>query len=214
MLVARGGDGERGRARQRKERERGRAHGENSTKDAFMLYSLATSHPLALPMIRPCEPADVPAVQAIYAHHVATSLATFDEVAPSVDEMSARLREVAGGGFPFVVGEIDGRVAGYGYASPFRARAAYRFTCENSVYIAPEMLRRGVGQAIMREVIDACRRRGLRQMLAVIGDSGNAASIGLHSRLGFEHTGIFRDVGFKFGRWVDVVLMQLDLTRS
>jgi phosphinothricin acetyltransferase len=128
--------------------------------------------------------------------------------------MERRLQSIIAADFPFVVAEIEGRVAGYGYAGPFRTRAAYRFTCENSVYVAAQMRRCGVGLAIMREVIDACRRRHLEQMLAVIGDSENIASIGLHSRLGFDHVGVFRNVGFKFGRWVDVVLMQLDLTAS
>jgi L-amino acid N-acyltransferase YncA len=126
--------------------------------------------------------------------------------------MERRLNSIIEADFRFVVAEIEGRVAGYGYAGPFRTRAAYRFTCENSVYVAAQMRRRGVGPAIVREVIDACRRRHLKQMLAVIGDSENIASIGLHSRLGFDHVGVFRNVGFKFGRWVDVVLMQLDLT--
>jgi L-amino acid N-acyltransferase YncA len=168
----------------------------------------------AVVRIRPCEPADVPAVQQIYAQHVTTGFGTFEEEPPPAEEMERRLASIVGAGFPFVVAEIDGRVAGYGYAGPFRTRASYRFTCENSVYVAPQMLRHGVGFAIMREVIDACRRLQKKQMLAVIGDSENAGSIGLHSRLGFEHVGVFRNVGFKFGRWVDVVLMQLDLSAS
>jgi L-amino acid N-acyltransferase YncA len=163
---------------------------------------------------RSCEPADVPAVQEIYAHHVTTGLGTFEEEPPSVQEMERRLDSIVGAGFPFVVAEIDGRVAGYGYAGPFRTRASYRFTCENSVYVAEPALRHGVGFAVMRQVIDACRRLQMKQMLAVIGDSENAGSLGLHARLGFEHVGVFRNVGFKFGRWVDVVLMQLDLTAS
>jgi L-amino acid N-acyltransferase YncA len=168
----------------------------------------------AVVRIRPCEPADGLAVQEIYAHHVTTGLGTFEEEPPSVQEMERRLDSIVGAGFPFVVAEIDGRVAGYGYAGPFRTRASYRFTCENSVYVAPQMLRHGVGFAVMREVIDACRRLQMTQMLAVIGDSENAGSIGLHSRLGFEHVGVFRNVGFKFHRWVDVVLMQLDLSAT
>lgn len=162
--------------------------------------------------VRSCQAADIPEVQTIYAHHVAHGVATFEEEPPSVEEMEGRRVAIVGAGFPFVVAEIDGHVAGYGYASPFRTRAAYRFTCEDSIYIAPEMQRRGVGRAILRDVIDACRRGGLEQMLAVIGDSQNAASVGLHSHLGFEHVGTFRKVGFKFGRWVDVVLMQLALS--
>lgn len=166
----------------------------------------------AVVRIRPCEPADLESVQEIYAHHVTTGFGTFEEEPPPVEEMESRLGSIIGTGFPFVVAEIEGRVAGYGYAGPFRTRASYRFTCENSVYIAAQMRRRGVGFAIMTEVIDACRRLQMKQMLALIGDSENVGSIGLHSRLGFEHVGVFRNVGCKFGRWVDVVLMQLDLT--
>lgn len=165
-------------------------------------------------IIRRCEPADLPAVQALYGHHTTTGFGTFEEEPPPVEEIARRFTAITNDDFPFVVAEIDGGVAGYGYAAPFRARAAYRFTCENSVYVASDMCRRGVGVAIMRKVIDACRSRQMKQMLAVIGDSQNHASIGLHSRLGFEHVGVFRNVGFKFGRWVDVVLMQLDLTES
>jgi len=168
----------------------------------------------AVVRVRPCEPADLSRVQEIYAHHVTTGLGTFEEEPPPVDEMERRANAIIGAGFPFVVAEIDGRVGGYGYAGPFRTRASYRFTCENSVYVAAQMLRRGVGLAIMSEVIEGCRRLQMKQMLAVIGDSQNGGSIGLHSRLGFEHVGVFRNVGFKLGRWVDVVLMQLDLTAS
>jgi L-amino acid N-acyltransferase YncA len=164
--------------------------------------------------IRACEVADLCAVQEIYAHHTTAGSGTFEEDPPPVEEMARRFDAITAGGFPFVVAELDGRVAGYGYAGPFRTRAAYRFTCENSVYVASEAHRKGVGLAIMREVIEGCRLRRLKQMLALIGDRENVASIGLHSRLGFEHVGVFRDVGFKFGRWVDVVLMQLDLTAA
>lgn len=158
--------------------------------------------------VRDCEPGDLPAVQAIYAHAVCTGLASFEEVPPSLEEIARRYRAITGAGFPFLVAESGGRVLGYAYASEFRTRSAYRYTCENSVYVAEDAMRRGIGRALMVELIRRCEARGLKQMLAVIGDSGNEASIGLHRALGFEHVGTLRDVGFKFGRWVDVVIMQ------
>lgn len=163
--------------------------------------------------VRACTLADLPAVQAIYAHHVQNGTGTFEEVPPSVEEMAARWRQItAGERFPFLVAEADGQVIGFAYASEFRARAAYRYTCESSVYIAPEAQRQGVGHALMHEVIALCTARGLREMLAVIGDSQNYASIGLHGALGFAHVGTFHNVGYKFGRWLDVVLMQRKLS--
>ncbi|MBV6425009.1 MAG: L-methionine sulfoximine/L-methionine sulfone acetyltransferase [Steroidobacteraceae bacterium] len=162
--------------------------------------------------VRACVTADLPAVQAIYAHHVLHGTGTFEEVPPTLAEMTARHEHiVADGRFPFLVAIDGGRVIGYAYATEFRARSAYRHTCESSVYIAPDALRRGVGHALMHAVIDQCRAHGFREMLAVIGDSQNHASIGLHNALGFAHAGTFHDVGYKFGRWLDVVLMQLSL---
>jgi L-amino acid N-acyltransferase YncA len=161
--------------------------------------------------VRACTADDVDAVQAIYAHHVRTGLGTFEEEPPSVAEMLQRFHALVGHNFPFLVAEIDGRLAGYAYAGPFRPRTGYRYTCESSVYVAVDMQRRGAGHALMLRLIAICQGLGQRQMLAVIGDSGNIASIGLHAALGFESVGIFKSVGFKFGRWVDVVLMQLAL---
>ncbi len=162
--------------------------------------------------VRACALADLPAVQAIYAHHVLHGTGTFEEGPPSLAEMTTRHdRIVAGDRFPFLVAEDGGRVLGYAYACEFRARSAYRHTCESSVYIASDAQRRGGGHALMRAVIAACAERGFREMLAVIGDSQNHASIGLHNALGFAHAGTFHDVGYKFDRWLDVVLMQLSL---
>jgi phosphinothricin acetyltransferase len=158
--------------------------------------------------IRACAAADLDAVQAIYAHHVRTGFGTFEEEPPAVAEMRRRFEALVTHDFPFLFATIDGRPAGYAYAGPFRPRAAYRHTCESSVYVAPDMQRRGVGRELMLRVISDCQRLGKRQMLAVIGDSANAASIGLHAALGFESVGTFKNVGFKFDRWVDVVLMQ------
>lgn len=159
--------------------------------------------------------ADLPAVQAIYAHHVLTGTASFELEAPSLAEMTGRFRHVVDEGrYPFLVAADGAGVLGFAYACEFRARPAYRHTCENSVYIAADALRRGAGLALMRALIPACEARGLREMLAVIGDSGNHGSIGLHQALGFTHVGTFRNVGFKFGRWLDVVLMELLLEQA
>jgi L-amino acid N-acyltransferase YncA len=161
--------------------------------------------------VRACASTDLDAVQAIYAHHVCTGLGTFEEVPPSSAEMRQRFDALVQASFPFLIAAVDGRVGGFAYAGPFRPRAAYRHTAESSVYVAPDMQRRGVGRALMLRVIAECQRLGLRQLLAVIGDSSNHASIGLHSALGFERVGVFEEVGRKFERWVDVVLMQLTL---
>jgi len=158
--------------------------------------------------IRACTVADIAYVQAIYAHHVRTGFGTFEEEPPSVAEMRQRFEALVAHEFPFRVALIDGRLAGYAYAGPFRPRAAYRHTCETSVYVAADAQRRGVGRELMLQVIEECQRLGKRQMLAVIGDSGNAASIGLHSAVGFASVGTFKNIGYKFGRWLDVVLMQ------
>jgi L-amino acid N-acyltransferase YncA len=158
--------------------------------------------------IRACTVADLDAVQAIYAHYVRTGFGTFEEEPPSVAEMRQRFEALVAHDFPFLVAVIGGRVAGYAYAGPFRPRAAYRHTCESSVYVAADAQRQGVGRELMLRVIGVCQRLGKRQMLAVIGDSANAGSIGLHAALGFEAVGVFSDLGYKFGRWVDVVLMQ------
>jgi len=158
--------------------------------------------------IRACAVTDLDEVQAIYAHHVRTGFGTFEEVPPSVAEIRQRFDALVQANFPFLGAELERRVAGYAYAGSFRPRAAYRHTAESSVYVAADMQRRGVGRALMLQVIAECQKRGHRQLLAVIGDAGNLGSIGLHAALGFEHVGVFKEVGFKFERWVDVVLMQ------
>lgn len=133
---------------------------------------------------------------------------TFEEVPPSAADMDARRRAVHDQGLPYLVAELDGRVSGFAYAAPFRPRAAYRYTLEDSVYIAPDAKGRGVGRAVLGAVIAECERLGVRQLVAVIGDSQNAGSIGLHRALGFEQAGIHKSVGFKHGRWVDIVMVQ------
>jgi phosphinothricin acetyltransferase len=154
------------------------------------------------------EPAHVAAVQAIYAHWVVNGLASFEEVPPDPAEMDLRRRTVQDADLPYLVAIADGEVLGFAYAGPYRLRPGYRYTVEDSVYIAPTANGRGVGRALLAAVISRAESRGLRQMLAVIGDSANAASIGLHRSLGFRQVGLLPSVGFKFGRWVDSVIMQ------
>ncbi len=151
---------------------------------------------------------DLPAIQAIYAHHVATGLGTFETEPPDVAELRARHARIVQAGFPYLVAESDGRVAGYAYASAFRPRAAYRSTVEDSVYVAHDAIGLGIGQALLNGVIERCTAVGLRQMLAIIGDSQNAASISAHRACGFSYVGVMTSVGRKFDRWVDVVIMQ------
>jgi phosphinothricin acetyltransferase len=162
-------------------------------------------------LIRPAEEGDAAALAAIYGHHVLHGFGTFEEVPPPPAEMDQRRRAVVAHGLPYLVAEEADRVLGYAYAAPFRARAAYRYTAEDSIYIAPEAIGQGVGRALLSAVLAACEAMGLRQVVAVIGDSGNAASIGLHRALGFEPAGVGKSVGYKHGRWVDIVWMQKPL---
>jgi phosphinothricin acetyltransferase len=161
--------------------------------------------------IRDAAEADMAKVQAIYAHHVLHGLATFEEVPPTVEDMIARRAAVLGLGLPYLVAELDGGIVGYSYATSYRPRPAYRHTVEDSVYIADGLGGRGIGAALLGTLITRCEAGPWRQMLAVIGNSGNAGSIALHRRLGFEHAGTLKSVGFKLGRWVDTVLMQRSL---
>ena len=138
-------------------------------------------------------------------------LASFEEAPPDAAEIERRYRDIVARGLPYVVVESDGRVAGFAYAGPYRTRPAYRYTVEDSVYIAPDAVGRGLGRAALSAVIRRAADRGYRQMIAIIGDSGNRASIRLHEKIGFHRMATLQAVGFKFGRWVDSVLMQLSL---
>lgn len=163
------------------------------------------------PVIRAAVEADLPAVTGIYDHAVRFGTATFELVPPDLAEMTRRFGLLRDGGFPYLVAEMDGGVAGYAYAGPYRPRPAYHFTVEDSIYLAPAVHRRGVGIQLLRRLITECEARGYRQMIAVIGDSANAGSIGVHARAGFAMIGTHPSVGLKFGRWLDTVMMQLSL---
>lgn len=158
--------------------------------------------------IRPASEDDAPALAAIYGRSVLEEASSFELDAPSADEMLSRFKKITDDGFPYFVAEDNGVVLGFAYASAFRSRPAYRFTVENSVYVAPEAHGKGIAKALMKAVIEACKQGDYRQMIAAIGSSDNEASIRLHESLGFERVGVYREVGFKFDTWHDVVLMQ------
>lgn len=162
--------------------------------------------------VRDTTDADMPAIHDIYAYEVLNGLATFEEIPPSVEELCNRRASVLGLGLPYLTAEWDGKVVGYSYASFYRPRVAYRFTIENSVYVAQNQHRRGVGRALLAELIARCEAGPWRQMVAIIGDSANEKSIRLHEHMGFQMIGTMPDVGFKFNRWVDSVVMQRRLT--
>lgn len=161
--------------------------------------------------IRPTTPADLSAITSIYAHAVLTGTATFEIEPPDLAEMTRRFQVLMDGKFPYLVATDGEAVLGYAYAGSYRARPAYRFTVENSVYLDPQAQGRGIGTRLLQALITECEARGYRLMVAVIGDSANAASIGVHRRTGFQMVGTLENVGLKFGRWLDTVLMQRPL---
>jgi L-amino acid N-acyltransferase YncA len=163
------------------------------------------------PIIRPATAADIPAITTIYADAVTHGTATFEIEPPSEREMANRFRALADGHFPYVVAVRYDEVLGYAYAGPYRPRMAYRYSLENSIYVAPDCHRHGIGRALLDELLSAAGARGFRQMIAVIGDSQQVASIALHRAAGFNLVGTLSAVGFKFGRWLDTVLMQRSL---
>jgi len=164
--------------------------------------------------VRPATPEDLPAIHAIYAHHVRKGLASFEEEPPSLEELRRRYDEIAARGQPYLVADFGGTIAGYGYCSFYRSRSAYRYALEDSVYVRPDVEGRGVGTALLSELIRRCEALGYRQLIAVIGDSAHAASIQLHATAGFLRVGTLRSCGFKFGRWVDSVIMQRPLGKG
>ncbi len=161
--------------------------------------------------IRDSDAADMPAIQAIYTEQVLHGLASFEEVPPTTDELLSRRQKILSLGLPYLVADVHSRVAGYSYASVYRPRPAYRHTIEDTVYVAEDMRGLGIGRALLSALITRCEAGPWHQMIAVIGDTGNAGSIALHEQLGFRHVGVLRAVGFKLNRWVDSVLMQRGL---
>jgi phosphinothricin acetyltransferase len=175
----------------------------------FQASPLPRQGPAAL--VRVATESDLDQIARIYARHVLEGLASFEEVPPSIEELRARRAGVLAAGLPYLVAELDGEVLGYAYASSYRARPGYRYTIEDSVYVETGREGQGLGSALLAALIERCDGGPWRQMLAIIGDSGNAASIALHRRLGFRSVGTFSSVGFKLGRWVDTVLVQRPL---
>jgi phosphinothricin acetyltransferase len=180
-----------------------------------MNASLATTPTAAQPAagtwIRPSTEADLEAITRIYGWNVQHGTGTFELEAPSLAEMSQRRADVLAKGLPWLVAEVDGQVLGYAYANHFRPRLAYRFCVEDSVYLLPDAQNKGLGSLLLAELVARCEDAGARQMVAVIGDSANTGSVRLHQRLGFSHLGVMKAAGWKFERWLDVVLMQRSL---
>lgn len=164
-------------------------------------------HPPLPVLVRDATEADMAQVQAIYTFYVTRTAASFEEVPPTVEEMIRRRAATLERGMPYLVAEDHGEVVGYTYAGPWRPRSAYRYTLEDSIYVAPFVQRRGVGRALLGGLIERCTEMGYRRLIAVIGDSANQSSIALHRAMGFRQEGVLRGVGLKFGRWVDVVMM-------
>jgi len=165
-------------------------------------------------LIRDAAEADFAAIQAIYGHHVTHGLGSFEESPPDIAEMIRRWHAVTSDGLPYLVCETEEGILGFAYVAPYRTRRAYRYSLEDSVYVAPDQPRRGVGRKLLAALITRCEASGYRQMVAVIGDRDNHGSIGLHAALGFAEVGCLHAIGFKHGRWVDVVLMQRGLGDS
>jgi L-amino acid N-acyltransferase YncA len=164
--------------------------------------------------IRPAQPRDLAVITAIYDDAVRHGTASFELDPPDEAEMARRYETLRAGGYPYLVAELEGDIVGYAYAGPYRARPAYRWSVEDSVYVAPQAQRRGIGGALLARLVAEAEAGGFRQMLAVIGDSANTGSVELHRAAGFRLVGTFENVGFKFGRWLDTVLMQRELGRG
>ena len=164
-----------------------------------------------MPLIRPSRDEDLEAITRIYGHHVLHGTGTFETTPPTLAEMTARRADVLGKGLPWLVAEEGDQVLGYAYGNWFKPRPAYRFSVEDSIYMDPASHRQGLGRALLAELLAALERAGTRKVMAVIGDSANAGSIGVHKALGFEPVGVVQSCGWKFGRWLDIVLMQKTL---
>ena len=167
-----------------------------------------------MPTIRPSRDDDIDAITRIYAHHVLHGTGTFEVDPPSVQDMRARRAEVLARGLPWLIAESDNQVSGFAYCNWFKPRPAYRFSAEDSIYLAPHANGQGLGRALLAELATQAERAGVRKLIAVIGDSGNTGSIGVHRALGFQHVGVLASCGWKFDRWLDVVLMEKALGRG
>jgi phosphinothricin acetyltransferase len=165
-------------------------------------------------IIRPAMPADIAAITGIYADAVVNGTASFEIEPPDQAEMTRRQAALLNNGYPYLTAEIESLVAGYAYAGPYRSRPAYKWSVEDSIYVAPAMHRKGIGGSLLRRLVAESEQRGFRQMIAVIGDSGQIGSIAVHERAGFSHIGTLRSVGFKHGKWLDTVLMQRALGKG
>ena len=166
---------------------------------------------MSAPLIRPSTDADVPAITRIYGHHVLHGTGTFETTPPTEADMATRRADVLGKGLPWLVVEQDGQLLGFAYGNWFKPRPAYRFSVEDSIYLAPEAAGKGLGRALLAELLAQLERGGIRKVMAVIGDSANAGSIGVHRALGFEPVGVVPSCGWKFERWLDIVIMQKTL---
>jgi L-amino acid N-acyltransferase YncA len=158
-------------------------------------------------MIRPSTDADLPAITAIYGHHVLTGTGTFEVDAPSMDDMRARRADVLAKGLPWLVAVLNGQVIGYAYCNWFKPRPAYRYSAEDSIYLSPEVAGKGIGRTLLAELMAQAQRAGVRKLIAVIGDSANAGSIAVHKAAGFQPVGVLASCGWKFNKWLDVVMM-------
>ena len=164
-----------------------------------------------MPIIRPSKEADIPAITAIYAHHVLHSTGTFETEPPSVQDMTNRRTDVLGKGLPYLVAVDGSTVLGFAYGNWFKPRPAYRYSVEDSIYLSPDQHRKGLGRALLAELMARCEAVGIRKMMAIVGDSANAGSVGVHLALGFEQVGKIDACGWKFGAWRDIVIMQKTL---
>jgi len=161
-----------------------------------------------MPTIRPSQPSDMAAITAIYKHHVLHGTGTFEIDPPSLEDMTARREDVLSKGLPYLVLENESQVVGFAYCNWFKPRPAYRFSAEDSIYLAADTAGKGWGRMLLAELCQAAEKAGIRKLIAVIGDSGNAGSIGVHTSVGFKHVGIVSACGWKFERWLDIVMME------
>jgi L-amino acid N-acyltransferase YncA len=174
-----------------------------------LLPDMPVTHPT--PLIRPSRDDDLPAITAIYAHHVLHGTGSFETEPPSVADMRLRRADVLSKGLPYLVAEQNGKIAGFAYCNWFKPRPAYRYSVEDSVYLAPDLQRQGLGRALLTELLTRCEAAGIRKVMAIVGDSANAGSVGVHLALGFTQVGIIESCGWKFGAWRDIVIMQKTL---